>query len=97
MAKGKVGRPSKLDKDTMKEANISFIIIIIILLILLSVATLTVINPEIYNALKASIININKKKKDFYCPFYFASIYIEESKLCSPSSLDNSVFVSIKK
>ena len=35
MAKGKVGRPSKLDKDTMKEANISFIIIIIILLILL--------------------------------------------------------------
>ena len=30
MAKGKVGRPSKLDKDTMKEANISFIIIIII-------------------------------------------------------------------
>ena len=26
MAKGKVGRPSKLDKDTMKEANISFII-----------------------------------------------------------------------
>ena len=55
MAKGKVGRPSKLDKDTMKEANISFIII---LLILLSVATLTVINPEIYNALKASIINL---------------------------------------
>ena len=30
MAKGKVGRPSKLDKDTMKEANIIFIIIIII-------------------------------------------------------------------
>ena len=58
MAKGKVGRPSKLDKDTMKEANISFIIIIIILLILLSVATLAVINPEIYNALKASIINL---------------------------------------
>ena len=55
MAKGKVGRPSKLDKDTMKEANISFIIIIIILLILLSVATLTVINPEIF---KASIINL---------------------------------------
>ena len=65
MAKGKVGRPSKLDKDTMKEANISFIIIIIILLILLSVATLTVINPEIYNALKASIINLFNYKRTF--------------------------------
>ena len=36
MAKGKVGRPSKLDKDTMKEANISFIIIIIVVYELLS-------------------------------------------------------------
>ena len=36
MAKGKVGRPSKLDKDTMREANISFIIIIIIFTVLLS-------------------------------------------------------------
>ena len=34
MAKGKVGRSSKIDKDTMKAANISFAIVVIILLFL---------------------------------------------------------------
>ena len=50
--------------DFMKQKNekgitlVALVVTIIILLILLSVATLTVINPEIYNALKASIINL---------------------------------------
>lgn len=54
----KVGRPSKIDKDTMKTANISFIIILIILILLLSLAVLTVINPSIYDSLKASLIKL---------------------------------------
>jgi len=60
MAKSKVGRPSKLDKETMKAANISFIIVIVILLLLLSLTALTIINPDIYDALKASIANLFK-------------------------------------
>lgn len=60
MAKNKVGRPSKLDKDTMKAANISFVIIVIILLLLLSLAALSIINPSTYEALKASIANLFK-------------------------------------
>ena len=59
MAKGKVGRPSKIDKDTMKTANISFAIVVIILL-LLSLAALSVVNPSMYEALKASIANLFK-------------------------------------
>ncbi|MGN1268315.1 MAG: hypothetical protein ACI4U0_02280 [Candidatus Aphodocola sp.] len=60
MAKGKVGRPSKIDKDTMKAANISFAIVVIILLLLLSLAALSVVNPSMYEALKASIANLFK-------------------------------------
>lgn len=60
MAKNKVGRPSKIDKDTMKAANISFGIVVIILLLLLSLAALSIINPSTYEALKASIINLFK-------------------------------------
>lgn len=60
MAKSKVGRPSKLDKETMKAANISFIIVIVILLLLLSLTALTIINPDVYDALKASIVNLFK-------------------------------------
>lgn len=58
MAKSKVGRPSKIDKDTMKAANISFIIVIVILLLLLSLTVLTIISPDTYDALKASIVNL---------------------------------------
>jgi len=60
MAKNKVGRPSKIDKDTMKAANISFGIVVIILLLLLSLAALSIINPSTYEALKASIANLFK-------------------------------------
>lgn len=60
MAKTRVGRPSKIDKDTMKVANISFMIVIIVLLILLSVAALSIISPELYESLKASVINLFK-------------------------------------
>ncbi len=60
MATKKVRRPSKIDKDTMKAANIGFMIIIIILLILLSVAALSVISPDLYESLKANIINLFK-------------------------------------
>lgn len=59
MAK-KVGRPSKIDKDTMHTANIAFIIVIIILVLLLFVATLSVVSPEVYESLKANIINLFK-------------------------------------
>lgn len=60
MAKTRVGRPSKIDKDTMKVANISFMIVVIVLLILLSVAALSIISPELYESLKASVINLFK-------------------------------------
>lgn len=60
MAKTRVGRPSKIDKDTMKVANISFMIVIIVLLILLSVAALSIISPELYESLKGSVINLFK-------------------------------------
>lgn len=60
MAKAKVGRPSKIDKDTMKAANISFVIIMIILLLLLSVAALSVVSPETYEALRANVIRLFK-------------------------------------
>lgn len=60
VAKTRVGRPSKIDKDTMKVANISFMIVIIVLLILLSVAALSIISPELYESLKASVINLFK-------------------------------------
>ena len=56
----RVGRPSKIDKDTMRDANIGFILIIIILLILLFVATLSIVSPSTYESLKASIINLFK-------------------------------------
>lgn len=60
MAKTRVGRPSKIDKDTMKAANISFMIVVIVLLILSSVAALSIISPELYESLKASVINLFK-------------------------------------
>lgn len=58
MASRRVGRPSKIDKETMKVADIGFIIILIILILLLSLAVLTVINPSMYDSLKASIKSI---------------------------------------
>lgn len=60
MAKKKVGRPSKIDKDTMKAANVSFMVIVVILLALLSVAALSVMKPSVYEALKASVFNLFK-------------------------------------
>jgi hypothetical protein len=60
MAKNKVGRPSKIDKDTMKAANIVFIIVIIILLLLLSLTALSIVNPNMYEALMASVANLFK-------------------------------------
>lgn len=56
--KKSVGRPSKLDKDTMREANISFFVIMIILILLLTIATLTIINTEIFDYIKASLANL---------------------------------------
>lgn len=60
MAKNKVGRPSKIDKETMKIADIGFTIIVIILLLLLSLAALSVATPETYEALKATVFNLFK-------------------------------------
>lgn len=60
MARGKVGRPSKIDKDTMRAANVSFIIIVVTLLLLLSLTALTVVSPETYDAIKALVINLFK-------------------------------------
>ena len=57
MAK-RAGRPSKLDKDTMHAANVSFIIIVIILLLLLSIAILSIIPSSTYESIKASVINL---------------------------------------
>lgn len=45
----------KVDKKTMKDANISFIIIIIILFILLTVGAIGIINPNVYDVIKASL------------------------------------------
>ncbi len=53
--KKKVGRPSKIDKEAMREVNISFIFIIIVLLILLSMTIITVSNPVIAESIKAAI------------------------------------------
>ena len=58
MSKNKIGRPSKIDKDTMKTANISFIIIIIIFIILLSFGVMTFFNPDMIGYIKASIANL---------------------------------------
>ncbi len=58
MAKQKQGRPSKIDKETMRSANVWFTIMVIILLVLLAFSTLYIVNPEIYEYLKASIINL---------------------------------------
>ena len=55
-----VGRPSKIDKETMKVTNVWFIIMIIILLILLSITTLSIVTPEVIDNLKATIINVFK-------------------------------------
>ncbi len=48
----------KIDKKSMREADRYFIIIIIILFILLSVAMVTIINPDMINNIKASIQNL---------------------------------------
>ena len=60
MSRKKVGRPSKIDTETMKTANISCTIIVIILLLLLSLCVVTVVNPNIINMIKASIQNLFK-------------------------------------
>ncbi|MEE0699759.1 MAG: hypothetical protein U0M66_04155 [Bacilli bacterium] len=60
MAKKRVGRPAKIDKDTMKDANLVFLIIIIILILLLSMTIITAFNPEIFDMIKASITNLFK-------------------------------------
>ena len=59
MAKTK-GRPSKIDKELMKKSDIVLVIIIIILFILLSVSFLSFISPEIYDNIRASIVNLLK-------------------------------------
>ena len=48
----------KVDRKAMKEANRYFIVIIIILFILLSVAMVTIINPNIIDDIKASLHNL---------------------------------------
>lgn len=58
--KKSVRRPSKIDTEAMKEANISLTIIVIILLLLLTIATITIINPNIIDLIKARIIDIFK-------------------------------------
>lgn len=60
MARKTAGRPTKIDKETMKDANLVFLIIIIILVLLLSMTIITVINPEIFEMIKASIANLFK-------------------------------------
>lgn len=60
MAKKMIGRPSKVNKDAMNEANTWFIVIIVMLFVLLSVSFATIINPEIFDTIKASIINLFK-------------------------------------
>ena len=49
----RVGRPGKIDRDTMKMTNTGLIIIVIILLILLSVSAITIFNPEVLGYIKA--------------------------------------------
>lgn len=58
--KNPVGRPSKVDKEAMNEANIMFLVIIIILLLLLSTTIVTIIRPDIFDMIKASIFNLFK-------------------------------------
>lgn len=58
MSKNKVGRPSKLDVDTMKQTDISVAIIIIILLLLLSFTVIMVINPDAARSIKASVASL---------------------------------------
>lgn len=60
MSKKSVGRPSKLDKQTMNEANIWFTFMIIILLLLLVVGITTIANPELIDMIKASINSLFK-------------------------------------
>lgn len=54
----RVGRPGKIDRDTMKMTNIGLIIIVIILLILLSVSAITIFNPEVLGYIKACLRNL---------------------------------------
>lgn len=60
MAKKKVGRPSKIDVDTMNSFNVFFIIIIIILIMLLSVGIMSIIDPHLIDMIKASLANLFK-------------------------------------
>lgn len=60
MSKKAVGRPSKINKEAMNEANVWFMIVMVMLLILLSVSFATIINPEIVNMIKASLANLFK-------------------------------------
>ncbi len=60
MAKKKVGRPSKIDNDTMREVNVWFVFIIVILFVLLSMTIITIVNPNVIENIKASIINLFK-------------------------------------
>lgn len=54
------GRPSKLDKDTMKQANTMFMVIIIILFLLLSVTVIKIGNQNLFDYIKASLGNLLK-------------------------------------
>ena len=58
--KKRQGRPSKIDKESMKVTNTVFLITIIVLLILLSVATVTIINPSLIENIKANIRSLIK-------------------------------------
>ena len=58
MKQKNIGRPSKIDKDTMKITNVGLIIMIIIFLILLSVSAITILNPEVLDYIKACLRNL---------------------------------------
>lgn len=58
MSRKTVGRPSKVDKAAMSEANIWFTLIVIMLLLLLSVGVGAIAKPELIDMIKASIYNL---------------------------------------
>lgn len=60
MSKKIVGRPSKINKEAMNEANVWFMVVMVMLLILLSVSFATIINPEMVDMIKASLANLFK-------------------------------------
>ncbi len=56
----KKGRPSKLDKVTMYQANVMFMIIIIILFLLLSVTVIKIGDQSLFDYIKASLGDLLK-------------------------------------